>query len=153
MSCTIFVMCVYTYLLIFPLRLSAAMSSVWEGFAFQFLLSEYLAENKISSQQKFRHGQIFLLGHSRWSDSTGDGGVSTDRCSALAWGPIAQADFSTLHLRIAGIHRGIAICQRLVSILWRRKWQPTPVFLPGKSHGQSSLVVYSPQGRKESQVT
>ena len=28
-------------------------------------------------------------------------------------------------------------------ILWRRKWQPTPVFLPGKSHGQRSLVGYS----------
>ena len=25
-------------------------------------------------------------------------------------------------------------------ILWRRKWQPAPVFLPGKSHGQRSLV-------------
>jgi len=25
-------------------------------------------------------------------------------------------------------------------ISWRRKWQPTPVFLPGKSHGQRSLV-------------
>ena len=29
-------------------------------------------------------------------------------------------------------------------ISWRRKWQPTPVFLPGKSHGQRSLVGYSP---------
>ena len=29
---------------------------------------------------------------------------------------------------------------------WRRKWQPTPVFLPGKSHGQRSLVGYSPWG-------
>ena len=29
-------------------------------------------------------------------------------------------------------------------IPWRRKWQPTPVFLSGKSHGQRSLVVYSP---------
>ena len=27
-------------------------------------------------------------------------------------------------------------------ILWRRKWQPTPVFLPGESHGQRSLVSY-----------
>ena len=27
---------------------------------------------------------------------------------------------------------------------WRRAWQPTPVFLPGKSHGQRSLVSYSP---------
>ena len=33
-------------------------------------------------------------------------------------------------------------------IPWRRKWQPTPVFLPGKSHGQRSLVGFSPWGRK-----
>ena len=32
---------------------------------------------------------------------------------------------------------------------WRRKWQTTPVFLPGESHGQRSLVGYSPWGRKE----
>ena len=31
---------------------------------------------------------------------------------------------------------------------WRRKWQPTPVFLPAKSHGWRSLVVYSPWGGK-----
>ena len=36
---------------------------------------------------------------------------------------------------------------------WRRKWQPTPVFLPGKSHRQKSLVGYSPWGRKESDTT
>ena len=34
------------------------------------------------------------------------------------------------------------------SILWRRKWQPTPEILPGKSHGQRSLVSYSPEGCK-----
>ena len=38
-------------------------------------------------------------------------------------------------------------------IPWRRKWQPTPVFLPGKFHGQRSLVGYSPWGRKESDTT
>ena len=32
---------------------------------------------------------------------------------------------------------------------WRRKWQPTPVFLPGKSQGQRSLTSYSPWGHKE----
>ena len=36
---------------------------------------------------------------------------------------------------------------------WRRKWQPTPVFLPGKSDGRRSLVGYSPWGRKESDMT
>ena len=35
-------------------------------------------------------------------------------------------------------------------IPWRRKWQPTPVFLPGKSNGQRSLAGYSPWGYKES---
>ena len=38
-------------------------------------------------------------------------------------------------------------------IPWRRKWQPTPVLLPGKSHGQRSLVGYSPWGRKELDTT
>ena len=38
-------------------------------------------------------------------------------------------------------------------ILWRRKWQPTAVFLPGKSHRQRSPVGYSPWGRKESDMT
>ena len=32
-------------------------------------------------------------------------------------------------------------------------WQPTPVFLPGESHGQRSLVSCSPQGCKESDTT
>ena len=42
-------------------------------------------------------------------------------------------------------------------IPWRRKWQPTPVFLPGEFQGQRSLVNYSPWGctwgRKESDTT
>ena len=33
------------------------------------------------------------------------------------------------------------------------QWQPTPVFLPGESHGQRSLVSYSPRGRKESDTS
>ena len=37
--------------------------------------------------------------------------------------------------------------------LWRRKWQSTPVLLPGKSHGQRSLVGYSSWGHKESDTT
>ena len=34
-----------------------------------------------------------------------------------------------------------------------KAWQPTPVLLPGKSHGRRSLVGYSPWGRKESDTT
>ena len=38
-------------------------------------------------------------------------------------------------------------------ITWRREWQPTPVFLPGKSHGQRSLMGFSPWGPKELDMT
>ena len=38
-------------------------------------------------------------------------------------------------------------------IPWKSKWQPTPVFLSGKLHGQRSPVVYSPWGHKESDMT
>ena len=39
------------------------------------------------------------------------------------------------------------ICKQLF-LPWRRKWHPTPVLLPGKFHGQTSLAGYSPWGRK-----
>ena len=38
-------------------------------------------------------------------------------------------------------------------ISWRRKWQPTPVLFPGKSHGRRNLVGYSAWSRKESVMT
>ena len=41
---------------------------------------------------------------------------------------------------------GWTLCSK---IPWRRKWQPTPAFLPGESHGQRSLVGHSPWGSKE----
>ena len=50
-------------------------------------------------------------------------------------------------------------CRRREFDLWfgkipcRCKWLPTPVFLPGKSHEQGSLVGYSPWGHKESDMT
>ena len=41
----------------------------------------------------------------------------------------------------------------LWNIPWRRKWQPTQVLLPGKSHGWRSMVGYTSWGRKESDMT
>ena len=38
-------------------------------------------------------------------------------------------------------------------IPWRREWQSTPIFLPEESHGQGSLVGYSPWCRKELDMT
>ena len=39
------------------------------------------------------------------------------------------------------------------NITWKMKWQPTPVFLPGKSHGQRRLADYSSWGGKETDTT
>ena len=50
-------------------------------------------------------------------------------------------------------HRRCGFDPWVGKIPWGRKWQPTPVFLPGKFHGQKNLVVYSPRGRKESDIT
>ena len=42
----------------------------------------------------------------------------------------------------------LGLISRVVKIPWTRKWQPAPVFMPGKSHGQRSLVGYGPRGCK-----
>ena len=52
---------------------------------------------------------------------------------------------------------GTNVVQNLISdsrkVMWRRKWQPTPVFLPGESCGWRSLVGCRPWGRTESDTT
>ena len=50
----------------------------------------------------------------------------------------------------AGRRRGCIFHPWVKKIPWRREWQPTPVFLPGESHGQRSLAGCSPWGRTES---
>ena len=52
-----------------------------------------------------------------------------------------------------GSHRRRGLDPWVRKIPWRRRWHPTPVSLPGESHGQRSLVAYSPWGRTESDVT
>ena len=50
-------------------------------------------------------------------------------------------------------HSIISDRKHIVPYSWRRKWQPTPVFLPGEFHGQRSLERFSPWGRKKSDMT
>ena len=67
------------------------------------------------------------------------------------------ADESFFHLLIGSrisVTRGwrshslLSFCTS--SVLWRKEWQPTPVFLSGEFHGQRSLAGHSPWGHKES---
>ena len=56
-------------------------------------------------------------------------------------------------LRGKDVMQGALFYLWVEKIPWRRKWQPTPVFLPGKFHGQRNLVGYSPWGHKELATT
>ena len=77
-------------------------------------------------------------------------------------------DLVTEQLQVVGTLTGLprssgreASCQRrghrfdvwVGKIPWRRKWQPTPLSLSGKSHGQGNLVDYRPWGHRESDTT
>ena len=73
----------------------------------------------------YRNGSQFLLQLPRWCS----GKESTCQCRRCGFDPWVG------------------------KIPWRRKWQPTPVFLPGESHGQRSLGGYNPQGLKELDTT
>ena len=63
----------------------------------------------------------------------------------------SQANWDTLVTLSLPQRPGFDPC--VGKIPWRRKWQPTPVFLPGEPHGQSSLIGYSPRGHKELDMT
>ena len=49
--------------------------------------------------------------------------------------------------------RSLLLILYVVVYIWRRQWHPTPVLLPGKSHGRRSLVGCSPWARSESDTT
>ena len=53
----------------------------------------------------------------------------------------------------AGDTRHLGFDPWVGKIPWRRAWQPTPVFLPGETHGQRNLASYGPWGCKESDMT
>ena len=63
------------------------------------------------------------------------------------------------HLLLVKTQNGIATFEDSLAVSYKtiyiltKKWHPTPVFLPGKSHEWRSLVGYSPWGRKESDMT
>ena len=56
-------------------------------------------------------------------------------------------------LSLKNDHRQSMVLGRVTNYLHLRVWHPTPGLLPGKSHGQRSLVGCSPWGRKESDTT
>ena len=68
------------------------------------------------------------------------------------WGSCGQESMFGFVWLVLNWKRGLRLGKMSV-INWRRQWQPTPVLLPGKSHGWRSLVGYSPCGHEESDTT
>ena len=64
----------------------------------------------------------------------------------MAYLLLVFGDNCTLTLKISNLHAPS-------NGFWRRRWHPTPVLLPGKSHGWSSLMGCSTWGREESDTT
>ena len=73
-------------------------------------------------------------------------------CHCLLQGifPAQRLNLGLLHCLVAQMVKNLPAMREtwFGKIPWRRKWQPTPVLLPEKSHGQRSLVGYSAWGRK-----
>ena len=79
----------------------------------------------------------------------GHPGLGRKTCDSIHGNNSMETDWSIcLPLQEMGFKRDG--CSWIGKIPWRRKWQPTPVFLPGKSHGERSLVGCSPWNHKKS---
>ena len=103
-------------------------------FFFSFYLHPVLvqvfqeADVKMGLKEHQFFWELYLLGRGCFPGSS-DGKASAYKCGRPGFNPLVG------------------------KIPWRRKWQSTPVFLPGKSHGLRILVGYSLWGRKESDTT
>ena len=78
--------------------------------------------------------------------------VCTSVCVSSPWNDLSSAQkwqkFGPWNLEWS-----IASVTHTQAVVWRRKWQPPPVLLPGESHGQRCLAAYNPWGLKESDTT
>ena len=100
---------------------------------------------KVPWRRKWQPTPVFLPGESHGQRSL------VDYSPRVAKSQTPLSDFTSLHF---SSKKSTCQCWRcrfnpwVRKIPWRRKWQPTPIFLPGKSHRQGSLASYSPWGHK-----
>ena len=88
-----------------------------------------------------------------WSSSREQGVKASDLPNLVVHSILLGASLVSQRLKRLPPVRETGFDPWVGKIPWRRKWQSTPVFLPGESHGQRSLAGYSPWGRKESDTT
>ena len=112
---------------------------------------DFLEMPCLTSENGVKHWEIVIL-FQGWG-LQGDGPEGVPVFTVILW---KRRRWPLLH-GCGGFSSTHSLLQ--INTLWiafspcRRKWQPAPVFLPGKFHGQRSLVGYSPWGCKESDMT
>ena len=98
------------------------------GVKFQFLLALTVGSNRIFNVVSKVLAVIVLLSVGLWSELSGFPGSASDKEPTC---PFRRSKRCRFYPWVG-------------KIPWRRAWQPTPVFLPGESHGRRSLEGYSP---------
>ena len=76
-----------------------------------------------------------------------------DQCFTNRYSEQQNGSVKTVVLNLGGILVTSGTLRSTAFSIWRRKWQPTPVFLPGESQGQENLVGYCLWGLTESDTT
>ena len=125
----------------FPIcRTQSEGSSFWTSWAPETQLAGAMCWDAKQSLRKDREAQTEAEGQQAWTWSIclAWERIGLPRCLSARESPCRSRRSRTC--RRSGFHP----CVR--NIPWRRKWQPTPVFLPGESQGQRSLAGYSPLG-------
>ena len=102
---------------------------------------------KIPWRRAWQPTPVFLSGESPWTEEPDEQLDTTEvtqhtHASGIMGFPGGSVVKNLPAKQVTRVHPWIR------KIPWRRKWQPTPVFLPDESHGQRSLASYSPWGHK-----
>ena len=79
--------------------------------------------------------------------------IQTSYVSRVSWPRLQVAIPGGTVVKNLPAITGDAVLTRIEKIPWSKKYQPTPVFLPGKFLGQRNLVIYSPWGGKVLDMT
>ena len=122
------------------------LSSTWHSGDF----SKYLKKWMILAQRRQVFGTLFISTYLSW--------LLRDTWPSLLWPFFHDTPRFSSYLLIVScsfllVSFHLPLKWWYLPPNWRRKWQPTPVFLPGESHGQRSLAGYSPWSHKELDTT
>ena len=119
---------------------------------------QYLSSHCLSTEQMFPAPSQAVLWPVLWTPLSWLCSLNSHYTTGIfnCFIEIVAVEDRTLFTR--GGKLGPKLCLTVALVLplwtfWRRRWHPTPVLLPGKSHGRKSLVSFSPWGREELDTT